>query len=35
MSFMKDMAQPPPETIDAYKVLENIIEEEGTVNPYA
>ena len=29
------MAQPPPETIDAYKVLENIIEEEGTVNPYA
>ena len=35
MSFMKDLAKPPPETNDAYRVLEQIIEEEGTVNPYA
>ena len=34
MSFMKDMAKPPPETNDAYRVLEQIIEEEGTINPY-
>ena len=32
---MKDLAKPPPETNDAYRVLEQIIEEEGTVNPYA
>ena len=32
---MKDLAKPLPETIDAYRVLEQIIEEEGTVNPYA
>ena len=35
MSFMKDLAKPPPETNDAYRVLEQIIEEEGTINPYA
>ena len=35
MSFMKDLAKPPSETNDAYRVLEQIIEEEGTVNPYA
>ena len=35
MSFIKDLAKPPPETNDAYRVLEQIIEEEGTVNPYA
>ena len=35
MSFMKDLAKPPPETNDAYRVLEQIIEEEGAVNPYA
>ena len=35
VSFMKDLAKHPPETNDAYRVLEQIIEEEGTVNPYA
>ena len=35
MSFIKDLAKPPPEINDAYRVLEQIIEEEGTVNPYA
>ena len=34
MSFMKDLAIPPLETIDAYKVLDQILAEEGTVNPY-
>ena len=32
MSFM-DLAKPPLKTNDAYKVLEQIIEEEGIVNP--
>ena len=31
---MKDLAKPPIETIDAYKVLDQILVEEGTVNPY-
>ena len=31
---MKDLAKPPIETIDAYKVLDQILEEEGTVNSY-
>ena len=35
MSFLKNLASPPSHTIDAYKVLDQILEEEGTFNPYA
>ena len=35
MSFLKDLATPPSHTIDAYKVLDQILEEEETFNSYA
>ena len=35
MSFLKKLVQPPVEENDAYRVLEQIIQEDGLDNPYA
>ena len=34
MLFYKGIIHPPPEDVEAYRVLESILEEDGPDNPY-